>query len=498
MQAQQLRILAGLILLALGLSLHGEAQDLKEFEKKVTEFTLDNGMKFIVVERHDAPVVYFLTYANVGSGDEVTGATGLAHLFEHMAFKGSTRIGTRDYRAEKAAMDWMDRLFEETKKERQKGTRVDPARLEQLQKQLEATQKECDRYLVHDEYESVLEREGNNILNAFTSYDSTCYISALPANKIELWMALESERFLDPVLREFFRERDVVAEERRLGENSPISRLQEEFLACAFKAHPYGGPVVGHMSDIQNMTRARAEAWLDKYYGPANLTAAIVGDVDPAQARNLAQVYFGRLPRKEKPPPVETVEPEQPGERRCTVVAAAQPALMIGYHRTEVHHPENAVFEVITEIVGRGRTSRLYRTLVKEKKIAVNVYASGASQDKYPTLVDFTVFPAKGHTTEENEVAIYAELEKLKREPVKPEELAKAKARQKASLLRQLNSNYGLSYGLAWHENIAGDWRDIFRYIDRVEKVRAEDVTALANRCFTAKNRTVATLVTKE
>jgi predicted Zn-dependent peptidase len=452
-----LRIGVGIILAALWLGIVGQAQNLAEFEKKVTEFALDNGMKFILVERHDAPVIYFLTYANVGSVDEVTGATGLAHLFEHMAFKGSSRIGTRDYRAEKAALEWMDRLFQEIKQERQKGDRADAARLEELKKQLDATQKESDRYLVHDEYESALEREGNSFLNAFTSYDATCYISALPANKIELWMALESERFLDPVVREFYRERDVVAEERRLGENNPMGRIREEFLACAFKAHPYGAPIVGHMSDIQNMTRARADAWFDKYYGAANLSAAIVGDVNPAQARNLAQLYFGRLPRKEKPPPVETVEPEQPGERRCAVVAAAQPAVMIGYHRPAITHPENAALDVISEIVGRGRTSRLYQSLVKEKKIAVNVFASAAIHDRYPTLFSFVAIPAKDRTTAENEAAIYAELDRLKKEPAKPEELAKAKTRAKAALIRQLNSNFGLSYELAWHANITGD-----------------------------------------
>jgi predicted Zn-dependent peptidase len=486
------------VLFALTLGINAQAQNLAEFEKKVTEFTLDNGLKFIVVERHEAPVTYFLTYADVGSVNEVAGITGIAHIFEHMAFKGSTRIGTRNYGAEKAAMQGMDRLFAEIKKERQKGTKADPARLEELKKQFEATQKECDQYLVHDEYQTALEREGDSYLNAFTSDDFTGYIGALPSNKMELWMSLESERFCDPVLREFYKERDVIAEERRLGENHPISRLYEEFFACAFKAHSYGVPVVGHMSDIQSITRAQAEAWFAKYYSAANLTVAIVGDVQPAQTRSLAQIYFGRLPRKDKPDPVETVEPEQPGERRCTVVGKAEPMLLIGYHRPALDHPDNPVFDVISEIMGRGRTSRLYQTLVKEKKITVNVYAAAASAAKYPSLFCYMATPAQEHSTEENETAIYAEIEKLRQELVTPEELQKAKTRVKADLIRQLNDNFSLCYSLPYYEAVTGDWRNMFRAVDHVAHVTAEDVKRVANQCFTVKNRTVATLITEK
>jgi predicted Zn-dependent peptidase len=391
----------------------------------------------------------------------------------------------------------MDRLFLEIKAERQKGAKASQARIDELKKQLEATQKECDQYLVHDEYETALEREGNSYFNAFTSEDLTGYISALPSNKLELWMALESERFLDPVFREFYKERDVIAEERRLGENNPFGRLYEEFYACAFKAHPYGSPVVGHMSDIQNMTRAQAQAWFARYYNAANLITAIVGDVNPAEVRSLAETYFGRLPRKEKPGPVETVEPEQPGERRCTVIAKAQPAVMIGYHRPAADHPDNAVFDVISDIIGRGRTSRLYQSLVKEKRIAVNVYSSAASAGRYPCLFTFTAIPAKEHTADENEKAIWAEADKLCRERVTPDELQKAKTRVRAGLIRQLNDSYSLSDSLPFYEAIHGDWREMFRAVDRVAAITAEDVQRVAKQCFTVKNRTVATLVTE-
>jgi predicted Zn-dependent peptidase len=300
------------------------------------------------------------------------------------------------------------------------------------------------------------------------------------------------------VLREFYKERDGVAEERRLHLNDPNGRLREEFLACAFKAHPYGVDIGGYMSDIQSITRAQAEAWFAKYYGAANLTVAIVGDVKPIEVRTLAETYFGRLPRKDKPDPVETVEPEQEGERRCTVVADAQPSLYIGYHRPAIDHPDSPVFDIIGEIMGRGQTSRLYQTLVKERRIAVDVQTTAASAAKYPSLFYCMVTPSEEHSTEENEKAIYTEIEKLRQGLVTPEELQKGKTRLKADLVRQLNDNASLCFSLAHYEAVTGDWRNMFRSVDRIAEVTAEDVKRVANQYFTLKNRTVATLITEK
>lgn len=475
------------------------AQNLKEFEKKVTEFSLDNGMKFIVIERHEAPVFSFLTYADVGSVDEIKGITGIAHIFEHMAFKGTTTIGTSDFESEKAAMDRMDELFLEIKKERRKREKADQARLEELQKQFEESQEQVQEYLVHDEFEQAIERAGGVGLNATTGPDATRYFYSLPSNKVELWMSLESSRFFDPVLREFYKEKDVVMEERRLGENNPIGRLLEDFLATAYKAHPYGEPVVGHMSDLQTITREEAATWFAEYYGAGNLTIAVAGDVNPKEIRKMAQTYFGRLPKGEKPEPVETVEPEQDGERNCTVVAKAQPLIIIGYHRPDINHGDNAAFDAITDIMGRGRTSRLYKTMVKEQKIAVSAGAfSGLTGDKYPGLFNFYAFPAKDRTSDENEQALYDEIEKLKTGLVPEAELQKAKTRARADLIRQLNSNFGLAIQLAFYEVITGDWRNLFRQLDRIDGLTAEDVRRVANDYFHDKNKTIGTIVTEE
>ena len=476
------------------------AQDFAGFEQRMTEFTLDNGLKFLVLERHQAPVVSFHTYADVGSVDEVLGITGLAHLFEHMAFKGTKTIGTTNYEAETKLMAKMDDAFQAVKDEQRKGERADKDRLRQLKKQLEQAQQEAQQYLVHDEYEEVYKHAGSAGFNAYTSWDATQYILSLPSNKVQLWMLMESDRFCNPVLREFYKERDVVMEERRLSiESQPQGRLMEEFLAVAYKAHPYGIHIIGHMSDIETITRPEAEDFFKTYYGPGNLTIAIVGDVNPQKVRALARKYFGRIPAAPKPEPVETVEPPQLGERRVTLEDPAQPFVLIGYHKPGINHPDDAVFDAITDIVGMGRTSRLYRSLVKEKKIAVVASGfQGLPGNKYPGLFLFYAMPSRGHTHQECEQAIYEEIEKLKAELVTPEELAKAKTRARAGLIRQLDSNSGLAAQITFYEVVTGDWRNLFKQLDKIERVTAEDIQRVAKEYFTKKNRSVGVIETAE
>ncbi len=392
----------------------------------------------------------------------------------------------------------MDETFEAIKAEQRKGDRADKDRLAELQKQLKEAQEQAQEYLVHDEFEEVYVREGGIGFNAYTGYDATGYIVSLPSNKVELWMSMESERFLNPVVREFYKEKDVVMEERRLRtESQPVGRLLEEFLAIAYKAHPYGEPAVGHMSDLKTMTRAEAEAFFDKYYGPSNLTIAIVGDVDPEEIKTMAQEYFGRIPGGPKPDPVETVEPPQLGERRVVVEDPSQPFVLIGYHKPSINHSDNAVFDAITDTVGVGRTSRLYKSLVKEKKIAVVATGfPGLPGNKYPGLFLFYAVPARGHKNQECEEAINVEIERLKTELVSPEELDKAKTRSRAGLIRQLASNSGLASRLTFYEVVTGDWRNLFKQLDHIEQVTAEDIQRVAKQYFVRKNRTVGVIET--
>jgi predicted Zn-dependent peptidase len=486
------------VLFTILLAQAGIAQDLSQFEKNLTEFTLDNGLKFLVLQRHDAPVVTCYTHVNVGSVDEVKGITGLAHIFEHMAFKGTTAIGTKDFEAEAKVLTRIDETFQALKNELQKGDQADPERVETLREQFREAQRNAQEFLIHDEFEEALKREGGTGLNAGTSYDYTVYFVNLPSNKLELWMLMESERFRDPVLREFYKERDVVMEERRLRtETQPIGRLIEDFLAVAYKAHPYGEPVIGHMNDLQTVTRGEAEAFFKEYYVPSNMTVAIVGDVKPDRVKELAQEYFGRISRRPEPEPVETVEPPQLGERRVVIEDPAQPFVVVGYHKPGINHPDDAVFDAITDIMGMGRTSRLFETLVKEKRIAVAASGfQGMPGVKYPGLFLFYAVPARGHTSEENLQAIYAQIERLKNEPVSQEELDKAKTRARAGLIRQLDSNEGLAQQLAFYEALTGDWRNLFQQLDRIDAVTAEDIQRVAHTYFTTKNRTVGLIQT--
>ena len=490
------RIASALVLvLVLVLGPAALGQDLAQFEKRLTKFTLDNGLTFLVLERHEAPVISFHTYTDVGAVDEVKGMTGTAHLFEHMAFKGTRTIGTKDYQVEAAVLDKMDVLFDAIKREKRKGDRADPEVLKRLQEQFDEAGQEAQKCIVHDEYEQVLTQQGARGFNAYTSEDATQYIVSLPANKLELWMMLEAGRFANAVLREFYKEKDVVMEERRMMENSPMGRLREEFQGIAYLAHPYGEGVIGHMSDLQALSRPEAEAFFKAHYSPSNLTIAIVGDVDPAHVRQLAEKYFASIPSGPKPEPVRTEEPPQRGERRVTVEDAAQPVVLIGYHQPNANHPDSASLEVVWQIVGVGRTSRLYKDLVKEKKIAVSANAR-TSSSKYPSLFMFSATPARGHTTQECEQAIYAQIEKLQTEPVSAQELAKAKTRNRAGLIREMDSNSGLATELTFYEVVTGDWRNLFKQLDKIEQVTAADVQRVAKTYFTKKNRTVGVIET--
>jgi predicted Zn-dependent peptidase len=485
------------ILLCISIAAAGDKY-LENFEKRMTQFTLDNGMTFLVLERHEAPVVSFLTYVDVGAVDEVKGITGMAHIFEHMAFKGTPTIGSKDFKAESKAIEKIDKAFNALKNEIRKGNNADKAKLEMLQKQFQQAQDEADKYIVHDEFEQTLTKEGASGLNAFTGNDSTGYVLSLPSNKLELWMLTESERFYRPVLREFYKERAVIMEERRMGENNPEERLTEEFLSIAFKSHPYGEPVIGHMSDLQAISSEDARTFYKKYYSPANMTTAIVGDVDPQDIKKLAQIYFGRIQAAPKPEPPRTVEPEQLGEKRFVMQDAAQPTLLIGYHIPQFNHPDNVILDTLSDILSSGRTSRLYRSMVKEKKIAVSAYAmTGFPGNKYPALFVFTADPAQGHTNQECEQEIYAQIEKLKTEPVTAEELQKAKTQARAGLIRQLDSNGGLAIQTARYQVLTGDWRNLFNRIDAIEKVTAQDIQRVCSEYFTMQNRTVGCIETK-
>ncbi len=481
-------------LLFLIVPLFAAAQDLKEFEKHVTEFTLANGLHFIVLERHQAPVVSFHTYVNAGSVDDPEGKTGLAHMFEHMAFKGTETIGTKNWPEEKMAMEAIETAYDRLEQERRKGQRADPKAIQSLQAEVKAAIDKAASYVVPNLYPTIIEENGGVGLNASTSLDSTEYFYNLPANRAELWFLLESQRFLHPVYRDFYKERDVVMEERRMRvESDPQGKLMETMLASAFEAHPYRRMPGGWASDIQNLRVRDAEQFYKTYYVPANITIAVVGDVDPRETRALAERYFGRLPAGPLPPLVHTVEPKQEGPRLTQVESPAQPFELVAYKRPDQYDKDDPVFDVISGILAGGRTGIIYKEMVRDKQISL---AAGAEPDfpgsKYPSLFMFYVFPALGHTIQDNEKTLDEVIERFKKETVDAESLARVKTKTRATLIRQLDSNAGLAQLLTSYYVNYGDWRKLFTSIDDINRVTAGDVQRVAQQYFVTNARTTA------
>jgi predicted Zn-dependent peptidase len=527
-------------------------------EDKVNEFELDNGMKFLVVERREAPVAFMSIVFNVGSANEWPNVTGISHLLEHMMFKGTEMMGTTDYKKEipyiektdelgektidlrKAIGEWRFEKFEEFRKEvlstfndtenEEIGTDkylqnklvVEKIRaMESLPGDLESqkylikdgerdylalyleyletwgevirlTDEQRTKFVVNNELWETYMNNGSRMLNAGTSNDFTVYFAYLPSNRVELWMTMESDRMDTPVFREFWIERDVVMEERRLSDNDPDDVLDEAFNSVAFTACPYKWPVLGWMSDIRTIDRRELTDYHEKYYAPNNATACIVGNVDVEQVRKMAKKYFGKIKAQDPPNPVETREPKQRGERRVTVEHDANPALKIGWHKPIYPDPEAVVFDVITSVLSGGRTTRLYKSIYEEQQLTAEPpVAYTGPGERYDNLIIISAEPRHPHTLEEVEEAIYDEIERLKTESVDERELQRIKNQLDADQVRQLGSNIGIAFTLLIGEIYMGDYKAMFRYIDLVKEVTAEDVMRISEKYLTRQNRTV-------
>jgi predicted Zn-dependent peptidase len=479
------------------------SQSLKEFEKKVTEFDLANGMHFIIIERHDAPVVSFHSYVNAGAVNDPSGETGIAHMFEHMAFKGTETIGTKNYPAEKAALEKVEDIYDTLDQLRREAAYrhqpVNPQKIAEVQKQLDAAMAKANSFVIPNEYDRIVEANGGVGMNASTSEDSTNYYYSFPSNRIELWFLLESQRFLAPVFREFYKERDVVREERRMRvESNPQGRLMEAFLSTAFAAHPYRNMPGGWASDIEHFRLRDAVRFYRTYYVPGNITIGIAGDVDPKEARRLAERYFGVIPRGPLPPLVHTEEPPQHGEKRVEVESPAQPFMVIGYKRPNQNSKDDIVFDILSEVLASGRTGLLYQQLVRDKKIALAAGAQPAFPgNKFTNLFTFFLVPNQAHTVEENEKACYEIIERLKREKIVAETLKRVKTKLRAQLIRDLDSNAGLAAQLTAFYVAFGDWRRLFTQLDDYDRTTAEDVQRVAREYLVPESRTVAWTVQK-
>jgi len=409
----------------------------------VTEATLDNGLRILVLEDHRSPIATVQTWYRVGSRNEIPGATGLAHFLEHMMFKGTPSHG--------------------------KG-----------------------------QFSRIVEENGGQD-NAFTSHDVTSYYVDIAADRADLVLGLEADRMrnllLDP--KEIDSERQVVAEERRTrAEDDPDGYLEEEFLAAAYKAHPYGWPVIGWMDDIQRINPPELRAFYNRFYQPNNALLVVAGDVEARRVIARAREAFGRIPRVPAPPPMNAVEPPQLAERRVQVYKADARAsiVYIGFHVPNYRSKDAPALELLSIILQEGRASRLYRRLVYEQRIALSIGGEYEYLSHDPNLFWFSGTPLPGQTQETLEQAIMAEIERVKNEPVPEEEIERAKNQTEAGFVWRQDSVHSRAASLARFE-LAGSWRDGESFVPLIRQVTAADLQRVARAYFQADRRTVGILL---
>ncbi len=467
-------------------------------KKNIYTFTLKNGLKFILYEDHSVPIATFVTYANIGSSDERIGIYGISHFLEHLAFKGTRVIGTKNYKKEKKILKKMDNVFDEILKEKD-SVKPDKNKIKKLQERLSKLRKEADKYVISNEFDIILKKNGGVGLNAGTSNDYTVYYFSLPSNRIELWAYLESKRFSDPVFREFYKEKEVIKEERRLRtENSPIGKLIEEMLSVSFKEQPYHISVIGPMSNINHITRDDVKQYFREHYNANNIVIGVAGDVYLNDLKKLAKKYFSYIPAGKKSLLNYTVDPPQLGEKTTTLYEDSQPWLIIGYHCPAETHKDFIKFEIFNYLFTSGRSSRLYKKLVVKNKSAMYVGSfAGFPGTKYPSLYIIFTLPNSGHTNKELEDVIFKEIDKLKGNKISEKELESAKKRYLLNQFKELKSKQSLLIKLLSSEVINGSWERVFDFVDEVKKIGVNDMQDFVKKYFKKRFRVIAKIEKK-
>lgn len=460
----------------------------------VQQLTLANGMVWLVVEQHDAPV--FTGYVRVRAGglDEEQGATGLAHLFEHLAFKGSPVLGTSDWPKERALLDELARVGDELTTLERSGQRGGARATELRARLAQLTAQHRD---VADE--NALLRlyrvNGGTGLNATTDKDVTSYFVSLPKNRLELWLLTEAQRLAAPVLRDFYAERAVVEEERRSSiDANPAGLVYEELNQLAFVGSPYRWPTIGYEADLRGMTVARAHAFFERHYAPANAVGCIVGDVTLAQVQPLLERTFGLIPPRPRPAPPVFAEPPQRGPRRSVVRFDAGPRLMLAFRGPAAGSRGERVLEVVMQVLAQGNSARLTQRLVFQDRLAQSVRVFAGPGWRLDSLLVISALPMAGVSTAQLERAIWKELDRLKTEPVAPRELQKAKNQLAAERARLRASNRTLASVLSIYQALYGDWRVWLDWQRDVESVTAEDVMASAATLLTPERSSTVEL----
>jgi len=464
---------------------------------RVEAFTMKNGIRVLILRRPFSPTASFYIRFRAGAVEERNGKTGLAHLLEHMMFKGTTTIGGKNPAQERKLLRKIAKTGEALDREIAKGPAGDKQRGDELSKRLAGLQKEHRHWYLSNEIDRLYTEAGAVHINASTGQDMITYHVSLPANKAELWARIEADRLANYVLREFYQEREVVREERRQRiDADPDGLLYERFAAAAFLVHPYRRPVIGRPEDIESLNMKDVERFHRQAKAPHKMVITIVGDVKTSEMRRILEKYFGVLPpRPETASPIPK-EPTATAERRITIPFDAGERLIMGFLKPPPPAREDYVFDVIASLLSRDRTSRFYRYLVEDKGLAESVQAvNGMPGSRYPNL--FCVFASvrRPHRIEELVVAVEESLNQLAAEPVPEAELNKVKKQLQVDFIRRLNTNEGIAGQLSYFETLLGDYRYLIDYADRIAGVTPAEVRAAARNFFNRDRRTLAIMV---
>jgi len=476
------------------LLLAGSASASVDLRALVKEHQLANGMKWLIVQRPQAPVFTGYVRLKVGGMDEEPGYTGLAHLFEHMAFKGTPVLGATDFEKEKKILEQIAETGDNLAKlERSAQGQTQEAKA--LREKLTQLSAEHEKLFDENALTQLYQLSGATNLNATTNKDLTSYFVGLPKNRFEMWALIEASRLASPVMRDFYKERDVVLEERRMRTDSePGGAMYEELLQLAYTMSPYRWPVVGYTEDLQAMTLEKASAFFEKYYVPANAVGCVVGDLNYEEVVKVLEKTFGAIPARPIPPRPVFAEPPERNIRRSTVIFDASPRLYLAFRKPTLPSRDDYVFDVLEVLLGQGRTGRLHRRLVLKDRLAAGVGAFGAPGSRIENLFVIGATPLASAKLDAMEAAIWQELERLKTEKVPEKELEKVRNRLLADQARNLDTNDGLAGSLSYFEAVAGDWRYVADHSKHIAAVTADDVQRVAQTYFKPEKGVVVDL----
>ncbi len=462
----------------------------QSLEAQVHELQLSNGMTWLVVERPGAPVFTGFVRVRVGGADELPGQTGLAHLFEHMAFKGTPRLGANDWAKEKPLLDQLEQVGDALAAKRRDG-KGDEA----LEKQLAALQAQHKPLFDENALARVYQERGGVGLNATTDKDMTSYFVSLPKNQLELWLTVEAQRFAAPVLRDFYTEREVVQQERlRSIETNPAGAMYEELMQVAFVSSPYRWPTVGYVGDLAAMQQAEARAFFDRHYVASNAVGCIVGDVKATDVKAALDKTFGVLPLVPRPAEPRFSEPPSRAQRRSVVKFDAAPRLYLAFRKPAPPSRDDAIFDVLDVILSDGTTGRLQKRLVFDERLAQGVGVFTGPGVRLDNLFIISITPIAGVSLEKIEAAVMDELSRLAKEPVGDRELQKVRNRVGADFARAIESNSGLASALSRAELLLGGWRYVLELPKEIDTLTPADVQDAAKRYFVKENSVVVTL----